>query len=120
MVGRTQHFLASTQNTSQSTDALIATITDQVYELKLANSHYECAADSVAGFRTSRDEMIKEMRIPGQVVHPFRSKSSTDSDSSRPVIPIEAVQRFRREAVHFWGGVGIGGRDVGIASLKGS
>jgi hypothetical protein len=55
------------------------------------------------------------VRIPGQVDHPFRSKSSTDSDSSRPVIPIESVQRFRREADQFFGSVGIGGRHVGIA-----
>jgi hypothetical protein len=58
------------------------------------------------------------MRIPGQVVHLFQSKSSTDSDSSRPVIPIESVQRFQREADQFFGIVGIGGRHVGIASLK--
>jgi hypothetical protein len=55
------------------------------------------------------------LRIPGQVVHLFRSKSSTDSDSSRPVIPIESVHRFRWEADQFFGTVGIGGRHVGIA-----
>jgi hypothetical protein len=49
------------------------------------------------------------LRIPGQVVHLFQSKSSTDSDSSRPVIPIESVHRFRREADQFFGTVGIGG-----------
>jgi len=54
------------------------------------------------------------MSIPGQVDHLFRSKSSTDSDLSRPVIPIESVHRFRREADHFFGAVGMGGRDVGI------
>ena len=58
------------------------------------------------------------MSIPGQVDHLFRSKSSTDSDSSRPVIPIESVHRFRREADHFFGAVGIGGRHVGIGSLR--
>lgn len=27
------------------------------------------------------------LRIPGQVIHPFRSKASTDSERSHPVIP---------------------------------
>jgi transposase InsO family protein len=60
------------------------------------------------------DWFSRYVRIPGQVVHLFRSKSSTNSDSSRPVIPIESVHRFRREADQFFSAVGIGGRHVGI------
>src|SRR5262249_709147 len=47
--------------------------------------------------------------IPGQVIHSFRRKSSTHSDRSHPLIPIESIQRLRREAIHLFGLVGKGG-----------
>jgi hypothetical protein len=31
------------------------------------------------------------MRIPGQSIHLFQSKASTDSNRSHPVIPVEAI-----------------------------
>ena len=33
--------------------------------------------------------------IPGQIVHPFRLNSSTDSGAIRPLIPAQIVHRFR-------------------------
>jgi hypothetical protein len=55
-----------------------------------------------------------ELRIPGQSIHPFQSKASTDSNRSHPVIPVESIQRFQREGIQFSGVVGIGGGFDGI------
>jgi hypothetical protein len=54
------------------------------------------------------------MRIPGQIIHRFQSKASTDSNRSHPVIPVESSQRFQREGIQFSGGVGIDGGLGGI------
>ena len=54
------------------------------------------------------------VRIPGQVIHRFQSKASTDSNRSHPVIPVESIQRFQREGIQFFGGVGIDGELGGI------
>ena len=43
------------------------------------------------------------LRIPVEVVRPFRLKLSTHSIGSCPPIPVEVVRSFRSEVVHFFG-----------------
>jgi hypothetical protein len=50
---------------------------------------------------------LRFLRIPGQVIHRFQSKASTDSNRSHPVIPVERIQRFQREAIQFLALAGI-------------
>jgi uncharacterized protein YndB with AHSA1/START domain len=64
---------------------------------------------------TPNERIRHTVRIPGQAIHPFQSKASTDSNRSHPVIPAERIQRFQREAIQFLATAGIGGGHAGIA-----
>jgi len=64
-------------------------------------------------FAVTRGQTL-QVRIPGQAIHLFQSKASTDSNRSHPVIPAERIQRFQREAIQFLAPVGIGGGHAGI------
>jgi len=64
------------------------------YERQFATTVVNLEVPLNAGLNTINvtDLTPTGLRIPGQVIHPFRSKSSTDSVSSHPVIPIEVIQ----------------------------
>src|SRR6266446_3213394 len=51
-------------------------------------------------------------RVIGNCV--FRGKSSTNSNRSHPVIPVESIRRFQREGSQFLARTGIGGGQDGI------
>jgi len=49
----------------------------------------------VVELRLAGAKNCEEVRIPPQIVHPFRLKSSTDSEANRPPIPEQIVRPFR-------------------------
>src|SRR6266849_206480 len=69
-----------------------------LYPLQTRNSLFLKLPRNLESFGKSGQSMQVTQAPNGTEECVFQGKSSTDSDSSRPVIPIESVHRFRREA----------------------
>src|SRR5438093_1468278 len=90
------------RNCSKKSAEWSSQIAELCFWMRSATSQWSCSQSCCAHLQEREFERLGSNRtiksdfrliaatlsIPGQVVHLFRSKSSTDSDSSRPVIPI--------------------------------
>jgi hypothetical protein len=68
-------------------------------------THFE-GSDRVKWFDPISVHATK-VRIPGQVIHPFQSKASTDSDSSHPVFRRQSIQCSGGKPSSFWAPIGM-------------